>query len=163
MMLLYSPNKLFLWPGAILFGSGILLHLAVLVGLVQWDGRPAGAVTGVFATILSVVGFQILSLGLHVKTYSWTRRFDRHNEVLARFYDRFRLETGLLLGSGLVAVGLAVLATLAVQWLDSDMLPLPHPEVASFGATMVIIGFSTVFTSLFISAMSITQRERRDV
>jgi hypothetical protein len=34
------------------------------------------------------------------------------------------------------------------------MLPLPHPEWASFAATLVIVGFSTMFSSLFISAMS---------
>lgn len=161
MMLLYSPNKLFMLPGAVLFGLGVLLHLALLLGVLTWDGRPAAGVTGVFATIISVVGFQILSLGLHVKTYSWTRRFDRHNEVLKRFYDRFRLESGLLLGAALVAVGVGILAALVLRWLGSDMLPLPHPEWASVGATLVIIGFSTLFSSLFISAMSMETQPRR--
>jgi hypothetical protein len=41
----------------------------------------------------------------------------------------------------------------------SDLLPLPHPEWASFGATMVILGLSTIFSSLFISTMSITRPE----
>jgi hypothetical protein len=43
--------------------------------------------------------------------------------------------------------------------MRSDLLPLPHPEWASFGATLVIIGCSTLFSSLFISAMSMTRRE----
>jgi hypothetical protein len=107
-----------------------------------------------------VIGFQILSLGLHVKTYSWSRRFDRHNEALGRFYQRFRLETGLLLGAGLILCGGAVLAVLLARWLRSELLPLPHPEWASFAATLVIIGFSTLFSSLFISAMSMEKRPR---
>ncbi len=154
MMLVYSPNKLFLWPGSILLGAGLLLHLALIVGLLRWDGRPASAVTGVVATIFSVVGFQILSLGLHAKTYSWSRRFDPDNDALERFYTRFRLETGLVAGGLLLAAGGAVLVTLVLQWLRSDLLPLPHPEWASFGATLVIGGCSTLFSSLFISAMS---------
>jgi hypothetical protein len=40
-------------------------------------------------------------------------------------------------------------------------LPLPHPERASFGAMMVILGFSTVFSSLFISPVSMSRREDR--
>jgi glycosyltransferase involved in cell wall biosynthesis len=157
MMLLYSPNKLFLWPGATLLVLGLVIHLAVLLGLVRFGGRPAAGVTAVFATIFSVVGFEILSLGLHAKTYSWSRRFDRDNRALAAFYSRFRLETGLLLGAGLIAGGGAILVAIIVEWLRSDLLPLPHPEWVSFAATLVILGCSTLFSSLFISAMSISR------
>lgn len=160
MMLLYSPNPLFLFPGALLFASGILLHVAVLLGVLRWDDRPAAGVTGVFATILSVIGFQVLSLGLHVKTYSWSRRFDRHNQALERFYRSFKLETGLLLGAGLIVFGCGVLTVLVARWLGSELLPLPDPGWASFAATLVIIGFSTLFSSLFISAMSMQKRPR---
>jgi hypothetical protein len=157
MMLLYSPNKLFLAPGVTLLAVGLLLHLAVLLGLVRFGGRPASGVTAVFATIFSVIGFEILSLGLHTKTYSWTRRFDRNNQALAGFYRRFTLETGLLLGTGLIAAGGGILVAIVAEWMRSDLLPLPHPEWVSFAATLVIIGFSTLFSSLFISAMSMSR------
>ena len=159
MMLLYSPNQLFFVPGGVLLGLGLLIHLAVLLGLVRFGGRPAAGVTAVFATVLSVVGFEILSLGLHAKTYSWSRRFDRDNRFLSGFYGRFKLETGLLLGLGLALAGVAILAVVVVEWLRSDLLPLPHPEWASFGATLTILGSSTMFSSLFISAMSMTRPE----
>ena len=105
MMLLYSPNKLFFVPGTVLLALGLLLHSAVLLGLVRFGGRPAAGVTAVFATILSVVGFQILSLGLHAKTYSWSRRFDRDNRPLATFYRRFKLEAASCWARGLVLGG----------------------------------------------------------
>ncbi len=159
MMLLYSPNQLFLVPGSVLLSLGLLLHVAVLLGLVRFGGRPAAGVTAVFATVLSVVGFEILSLGLHAKTYSWSRRFDHDNRFLSGFYSRFTLETGLLVGLGLALAGLAILATIVVEWVKSDLLPLPHPEWASFGATLTILGLSTVFSSLFISTMSMRRPE----
>jgi glycosyltransferase involved in cell wall biosynthesis len=159
MMLLYSPNKLFLWPGGALLALGLVIHVAVLLGVVRFGGRPASGVTAVFATIFSVVGFEILSLGLHTKTYSWSRRFDRDNRVLAAFYRRFKLETGLLLGAGLIAGGTALLIAIVVEWMHSNLLPLPHPEWVSFAATLMIIGFSTLFSSLFISAMSMSRTE----
>ena len=125
------------------------------------QGRPAAAVTGVFATVLSVVGFQILNLGLHAKTYSWSRRFDRDNTTLEKFYRYFKLEAGLVIGTGLVGAGATILFILIIQWLKTDMLPLPHPEWASFAATLVIIGCTTAFSSLFISTMSMERRDRR--
>jgi glycosyltransferase involved in cell wall biosynthesis len=158
MMLLYSPNAVFLLPGGLLLALGLAIHLALLVGVVRWDGRPAAGVTGVFATVFSVIGFQILSLGLHAKTYSWSRRFDRQNRSLEGFYRRYKLETGLLLGAGLVALGAVVLGALVIEWVRSAMLPLPHPGWASLGATLVIIGCSTIFSSLFISAMSMERQ-----
>jgi hypothetical protein len=106
-----------------------------------------------------VVGFEILSLGLHAKTYSWSRRFDRNNRTLAAFYRYFTLETGLLAGIALIGSGGAVLIAILVEWLRSDLLPLPHPEWASFAATLVILGCSTLFSSLFISAMSMSRAE----
>lgn len=157
MMLLYSPNQLFFVPGALLLGFGLGIHLVVLLGLLKFGGRPAAGVTGVFATIFSVVGFQILSLGLHAKTYSWSRRFDRDNQTLATFYQQFKLETGLLMGAGLFLAGAGILTALVIEWVQGDRLPLPRPEWASFGATLVILGFNTIFTSLFISAMSMNK------
>jgi glycosyltransferase involved in cell wall biosynthesis len=159
MMLLYSPNQLFLVPGTVLLCLGLLVHLAVLLGLVRFGGRPAAGVTAVFATVFSVVGFEILSLGLHAKTYSWSRRFDRDNRFLSGFYGRFKLETGLLVGLGVALAGLAILGTIVVKWVGSDLQPLPHPEWASFGATLTIVGLSTAFSSLFISAMSMRRPE----
>lgn len=154
MMLLYCPNKVFLFPGFLFLGFGLLVHAIVLLGLIEYEGRSPGLVTGIFATIFSVIGFQILSLGLHVKTYSWSRRFDRDNAVLRKFYSWFRLETGLAFGTAAILIGGAILVVLVTQWLRSNLLPLPYPEWASFASTLVILGFSTLFSSLFISAMS---------
>jgi len=126
----------------------------MLLGLVQYWGRPLGAVTGIFATIFSIVGFMILSLGLHAKTYSWSRRFDKDNPTLERFYKFFNLEAGLVLGAGMILIGSLILSYVVIGWLKSNLLALPNPAWTSFAATLVIVGFGVVFSSLFISAMS---------
>ncbi len=159
MMLLYAPNKVFLWPGAMLLTAGMIIHVAMLFGWITWGGRTAAGMTGLYATILSVLGFQIIALGLHVKTYSWSRRFDQDNQQLRTFYQYFRLETGLAAGAGLVVLGASILVVLTVQWLRGNMLPLPHPQWASMAATLIIVGVGTLFTSLSISAMSMKKTE----
>lgn len=154
MMLIYCPNKVFFLPGVMSLALGISAHLVSLAGLIQFNGKPLGTATGIFGTIFSVVGFQIVSLGLHAKTYSWSRRFDKNNKGLGAFYDWFRLETGLLLGGGVFLIGTMLLGFLVWEWVESGFLPLSRPEWASLGATFVIIGGGTMFSSLFISAMS---------
>ena len=154
MMLVYCPNKVFFLPGVVSLALGFAAHVVSLSGLVQFNGKPLGTATGIFGTIFSVVGFQIVSLGLHAKTYSWSRRFDKNNKGLGAFYDWFRLETGLLLGGGILLIGTVLLGFLVWEWAQSGFLPLSRPEWASLGATCVIIGGGTIFSSLFISAMS---------
>ncbi|MBI4244618.1 MAG: glycosyltransferase family 2 protein [Planctomycetes bacterium] len=154
MMLLYCPNTVFLWPGLTLLVLGILTHLIVLLRLVHHQGRTLSTPTAVFATIFSVVGFQILSIGLHAKTYSWSRRFDRLNHTLIKFYRHTRLEVGLLLGLVMVLIGIILLSVTVVTWLQSKFSLLSHPDRVALAATFIIIGFNVIFTSLFISAMS---------
>lgn len=154
MMLLYSPNKVFMWPGLTLLSLGIIIYIIVLLELIQYQGRHFSVVSSLFATLFSVVGFQILSLGLQAKTYSWSRRFDKNSQFISRFYQIFNLESGLLLGTLMILVGAIILGLLLVKWLSSNLLPLEQPQWAAFGTTLIILGFNTVFTSLLVSAMS---------
>ena len=160
MMILYSPNKLFLWPGLLILMTGLIAHVISLTGMLHFDGRPVGAVTGIFGTIFSVVGFQILSLGLHAKTYSWSRRFDSDNAALEKFYNLFQLETGLMLGGGVMVAGGMALFFQVLEWIHSGFMPLARPEWVSLAATAVIIGAGTIFSSLFISAMSMKKDDQ---
>ncbi|HEY9783763.1 MAG TPA: glycosyltransferase family 2 protein [Candidatus Obscuribacterales bacterium] len=157
MMLLYCPNKVFLVPGIVLSVLGVALHAIVLLGLVHHEGRQLGTITSIFATVFTVVGVETLLLGLHAKTYSWSRRFDAHQELLVKFYKVFHLESGLILGSSMVLGGVAIFGYLIYEWIKLDLMPLPHPEWASLGATLIIVGCSITFSSLFISAMSISK------
>lgn len=154
MMLLYCPNKVFLLPGLFFLIVGLLIHLVTLFGLIQYEGRPLSVVTSIFGTIFSIVGAQIVTLGLGVKTYSWSRRFEDKNPLLEKFYRFFNLERGLILGSLMILVSGAILVYNVSKWISSNLLPLTHPEWVSFAATLFIFGFNVVFFSLFISAMS---------
>jgi hypothetical protein len=159
MMLIYCPNRVFMLPGFTCFIAGMTLHVLVLFHLLQFGGRAFSTVTGIMASMFSVVGFQIISLGLHAKSYSWSRRFDRDNETLSSFYGFFNLERGLIIGALLVFSGAAILIYEVVRWLQSDLQPLHHPERVPFAATLFIIGCGTIFSSLFISAMAMTKNE----
>ncbi|MBS1992908.1 MAG: glycosyltransferase family 2 protein [Cyanobacteria bacterium SZAS LIN-2] len=159
MMLIYAPNKVFLIPGLFLFISGMLLHLVVMLRLIQSDGRALGVVSAMMALTMSVTGFQVLSLWLHAKTYSWSRRFDRNNTFVLGFYKLFKLETGLMAGFLLTLIGTVIMGVLVLKWFHLGLMPLPRPEFAAFASTLIIIGLSCIFSSLFISAMSMSKGE----
>ncbi len=155
MMLLYCPNKLFIRPGIFLLLSGLLIHVITLLGVIKYEGRALSNVTGIIAVIFSVIGFEILNFGLQLKTYSWSRRFEKKNILLLRFYRIFTLERGLIIGTSMAGAGFLILTKIIYHWFHSDLMPLPHPEWVSFASTLIIIGTLTIFSSFFISAMSI--------
>lgn len=158
MMLLYCPNKVFLLPGFLLLLTGIVGHLLLLTGMVKFPGETAQYITGTGSIIFSVIGFQILNLGLHAKSYSWTRRFEK-NPPLERFYDFFTLEVGLIAGVLLIVLGGAILLTMTLQAAGVSRFLSASPGWMSLAATVTIFGFNIVFTSLFISAMSVKKDE----
>jgi glycosyltransferase involved in cell wall biosynthesis len=158
MMILYCPNKVFLVPGLTLLLTGSILHLLLLSRLLVYNGRQPGAVSGIVALILCVSGFQVISLWLHAKTYSWSRRFETDNSFLLNFYKYFNLETGLIAGAGLILTGMAIFVVILKVWFVHELMPLNKPEWAPFAATLIIIGNSCIFSSIFISAMSMRKK-----
>ena len=158
MMLLYAPNKVFMYPGIFFLIIGAVTHIGLSLGLLKHEGRQFGFVTGILAMVFTVVGFKILSLGLHTKTYSWSRRFDRENLLLRRFYRFFTLEIGLMSGFVMITGGVLLFVYLILDRLRLNLLPSPHPEQFALAATLVILGFEIFFSSLFISSMSMRKR-----
>jgi glycosyltransferase involved in cell wall biosynthesis len=163
MMLIYCPNKVFLLPGLAALASGILLQMIALFGLVAYEGRHLGTTTAVVGAVASILGFKILSLGLHAKTYSWSRRFDPDNPTLARFYQYFTLEKGLVLGFAMMLVGASAIGWCVLDWIRRDLQPLSRPELVPVAATWLIIGTEMVFSSLFISGMSVSTRDPEQI
>ena len=159
-ILLYLPLRVFLAVALPLIVFGAFLHVGSIFGWLTWAGRPASAVTGVLATIFTVLGFQVLTIGLQTKTFVWWRRQALAHPWIERFYRTFQLELGLLIGAVLVLVGVAILAVMIRQWLWSGMAPLPNPEWASLAATLFIVGCNVFFVSLLVSAMSLEMHDR---
>lgn len=156
LMLLYSPNHLFLIPGSLMLLAGMAVHAATLLYPLQISPVELGQQIAVLGTIFSVLGVQVLSLWLHAKTYSWSRRFEKQNTFLLSFYGRFNLEVGLISGLALVGCGVALVGIAVYTWLGHETFMSANPAWIPFAATLTMVGVMTCFTSLFISAMSIT-------
>lgn len=156
LMLLYCPNKFFLYPGGTLFVFGSLLHATLLAQILRGLDPTWVAVIGIAATILTVVGTQIISLGLQAKTYSWSHRFDHNNQALTWFYKYFNLEIGLSCGAFLLLSGFLIVIYLLFEWVNRRTIP--QPDFASLAATLIMVGINVVFSTLLTSAMSMSRK-----
>ena len=158
-MLLYSPSWLYFVPGFFLFLLGLAGMLLLATGPVDVFGRPWQIHTMLAFVALTLIGAQVIQLGVFARTYALTH-YAEHDRLLERLRRRIRLEHGLLFGLALTLGGVAVLATVFVRWANRRFGPLADEYPTALGVTLVGLGVQTIFGSFFISLL--TMRSKRE-
>jgi glycosyltransferase involved in cell wall biosynthesis len=155
-LLLHSPNHLFILPGALMAALGALISLTVLAHLPvlerQWDLH-----TLIGGSLLLIIGAQLVGLGLCAHAYA-TYFMGERDDWFDRARERLRLEHGLMLGSGVALIGLAMIAVIALDWIKAGLGSLSQERIAISAATLLVIGIQIVFTSFLLSILGL----RRD-
>jgi hypothetical protein len=157
-MLLISPFYLFLLPGMLCMLVGLLPVLLLGSGPRVVLGIPFDVHYMVLGSLLTVLGFQIVTTGLFAKVYSHAARLytpDRTIELLLR---HFTLERGLLVGGLLFAWGFAIDAVILVRWLRSGRGALDALRPAIQASTLMILGAQMLFSSFFLSMLLVSGR-----
>lgn len=154
-LLVESPTWLFVVPGAILLVVGILGGTLVLAD-VGFFGRRLH--TLIAAAMLSIVGSQVLQLGLYARAYA-AYYLGEHDRLFDRFRAGLRLEHGLLAGAFLVAAGVAMVSALVVIWINRGFGELHEEKLAIAGVTLVVLGIQTIFGAFFLSILGLRRRQ----
>jgi glycosyltransferase involved in cell wall biosynthesis len=152
-MLLYSPSWLYFLPGAILLLLGIAGMLVLASGPVDVFGRAWQIHTMLAFVAATILGAQIVQLGVFARTYAMTHYGER-DALLERLWPRIRLEHGLLAGGALFAAGAGVLIWIFVEWANAGFGPLRHEYATALGFTLVALGVQIVFGSFFIGVLT---------
>jgi hypothetical protein len=155
-LLLHSPNHLFILPGALMAVLGGFVSLTVLAHLPllarQWDLH-----TLIGGSLLLIVGAQLVGLGLCAHAYA-TYFMGERDAWFDRARERLQLEHGLMLGSAVALVGLALIVVIVIDWIGRGLGSLSQERTAIFAATLLVIGIQIVFTSFLLSILGL----RRD-
>ena len=158
-MLLYSPSWLFFVPGFALLLLGLAGMIVLATGPVDVFGRTWQIHTMLAFVALTLMGAQVVQLGVFARTYALTH-YGEHDTLLERLRRRIHLEQGLLFGLGLVLVGAAVLVVVFVRWARAGFGALGDEYPTALGVTLVGLGVQTIFGSFFIGLL--TMRSRRE-
>jgi glycosyltransferase involved in cell wall biosynthesis len=152
-MLLYSPSWLYFLPGALLLLLGLAGMLVLASGPVNVFGRPWQIHTMLAFVAATILGAQIVQLGVFARTYALTH-YGEHDKLLERIWPRVRLEHGLIAGTVLFASGAALLIWIFVEWANGGFGPLRHEYATALGFTLVALGVQIVFGSFFIGVLT---------
>lgn len=150
-MLLYAPTYLYLVPGMLLLVSGIVLVAGLAAGPVSVMGRSLDYHFNILGTVLSLLGSQILSLGVFSRTFSYLSGFDRFDKRIEKFISGFQLEKGILYGGILFLAGTAIFISILARWIRLDFGELSEIRKALLATTLTVLGIQVVFSSFFIS------------
>jgi len=157
-MLLFSPVWLYFIPGIAGFTSGMLVLLILSGGPVfflghLWDMHPM-----VFAAVLSILSYQLLHLGIYAHTFAVEQGFLKKDAFITFFQRHFNLERGILAGLLLFFIGLCINILIFAEWFHNRFGALYRIRESILAMTLLVIGLQTLFSSFFISLLSLRRK-----
>lgn len=156
-MLLYSPSWLYLVPGSILLVLGVIGMLALATGPTDIFGRTWQIHTMLGFVALTLIGGQVIQLGVFARTYARVRIGER-DPLLERLGRHLRLEHGLLIGGGLILLAVAGLTAVAVEWASNGFGVLGRVYETALLVTVLGLGLQVAFGAFFLALLTMPLR-----
>ncbi|MFB1066365.1 glycosyltransferase family 2 protein [Natrinema sp. H-ect4] len=151
-MLVNAPGYLFSVPGVLLSLLGMTM-MGIAYSNVSVSGVTLGTHSMIAGSLLTIVGYQIASLGVFAAVASDPIR-KPEDPITERVTESLSLEHGATAGLAVFGVGSVYAATLLYQWATSGFMTLEFTMGALVAFTAIIIGLQTVFSSFFLSAVN---------
>jgi hypothetical protein len=120
-------------------------------------GRAWQIHTMVAGAMMTIVGAQVVALGLCARTYGAYFMNDR-DAWFDRWRARLRLEHGLLLGGALLAIGVVIALAIVVTWVRHGFGGLSDERLMVLAAMFVIVGVQVFFSSFLLSILGLRRR-----
>ena len=158
--LMCSPRRLFLVPGSAFIAFGLLGYLLALPGL-SIGHSTFDAHTLLFASLAILCGYQWILFAIFAKTFAITEGLLPPDRQLERFFEFATLEKGLVVAALAMLVGGSLLLAAIGQWWLTGFGHLDYAHTMRFvvpGATLVALGFQTVFSSFFVSILGMRRK-----
>jgi glycosyltransferase involved in cell wall biosynthesis len=160
-MLLYSPSWLYLVPGAGLLLLGLAGMIVLASGPVDILGRTWQIHTMLGFVALTLLGAQVIQLGVYARTYARVRIGER-DPLLDRIGRRLRLEHGLLAGGLVVLLAGAGLAAIGIEWASDGFGALGRAYETALLVTLLGLGLQVVFGAFFLALLTMPLTGARD-
>ncbi|AWB95893.1 dolichol-P-glucose synthetase [Agromyces badenianii] len=161
-LMLFSPRWLFLIPGLVAFFVGLLGTVALSFGPLVFGAVGLDVSSQVYLAALTVVGWQAVLFALLTKLYARHEGFYLpRSQAFERFAERATLESGALIGLGLVLVGIVIGIVQVVAWGSAGFGaqdPVDTMRLAVPAALALMLGAQTIMASLFLGILSVDVR-----
>jgi hypothetical protein len=163
-MLLFSPNWVFLYPGLALMTIGLVCGGTLIANPVTFHGLRFSLGTLIYCVTMVEVGFQAAWFALLAQAYVVQAGLMPVKGRL-RLVDRVvTLERGILSGTLLVMLGMALLAHAMAVWAEAGFGTLNVNEIVRIviGSSLAIsMGFQVVLSSFLLGTLRLGIHPKR--
>lgn len=156
-LLLHTPDWLFLYPGCFLAFVGLVLMLMLLGGPVRIHNISLDINTMLFAGAFLIIGVNIILFAIFTKIYASKTFFIPMNKSIKRI-SNFSADKGIGIGFLLFAIGFVIAVIACVIWGNNsfgDLNPEKVMHITIPAVTLCSIGIELIFGGFFIGVLNI--------
>ncbi len=157
-LMLRSPTHLFLIPGFALVLLGWLPILVLAAGPLFLGGFFFDFHYMIAGSAIALLGLQLLTLGVHGKTYLVANNLEHPDRMMAYLQKNFTLERGLLSGLALLLIGLGFGIRIFITWAQHGFQDLFELRTGIVALTLAVSGTQVIFAALFLSLLQVETR-----
>jgi glycosyltransferase involved in cell wall biosynthesis len=160
-LLLYSPRWLFLYPGLLLMSLGAILSGRLLLGPQVIEGVTFDIHTLVYGALATMLGYQSIIFAVCTKLFAITEGLLPEDPRLMRMFKYVTLESGLIVGAVMTLAGVAASLYAVGIWRAHSfgaLDPFRTLRIVIPAATLIVLGFQTIFSSFFLSVLGLRRR-----
>lgn len=157
-LLVYCPRWLFLYPGLLLTGLGLVVMTTLIPGPLRIGGVVFDIHTMLYAAMGIIVGFQIVTFAFFSRVFAMKMGLLTESGWEETFMGVFTLERGLILGTAFFLVGLITSAYAVFTWGSLSFGPLEPVRMMRITIPALVClccGIQMIFASFFLSVLDI--------
>lgn len=163
-MLIYSPKWLFLIPGIVTFGVGLLGMALTVAGPLKLGGVTLDVGTMVVASLAMLVGFQLVAQAFYAKVFAVGEGLLPNDPHFSGLFRHWNLEKGLVAGVLMTLAGLGFIGAALWTWGGAHFGPIDagaNLRRLIPGATLTGLGLQAIFSSFHLSVLGLKTLGRR--
>ena len=156
LFLVFSPRWTFFRPGLLLMAFALIGYLLAMPQ-VRLFGVALDVHTLLVASLAGLMGWQCILLAVLARIFAAREGMLPPHPRL----ETITVESGLVLGLMLLAVGLSLIGVVIVQWWSVDFGALDYPSTMRWavpGVTFSALGFQTMMAALFAGILKMQVR-----
>lgn len=157
-LLMSAPNWLFIFPGTVLLGLGVAIVCLLFAGPIRLGSIPLDTRSELVGVVLSSLGFQIMSIGVFARVFSYSEPRHVTLKPLERMLSHIRLEQGLMVGGAFIAIGVSGVIFEYLRWSSNHFGVFEHDRIVIFWILWLVLGIQVSFSSLFLSMLGVGRR-----
>jgi len=154
-MFLFCPTWLYFVPGLVMGLLGLLILFILVKGPFLLFGHYWDIHMMVLGALLSILGYQIINMGLQAKMLAFEQGYLKGDSLINNIKQHFSLEIEIVFGLVMFLIGLIINIFIFIEWWHNAFGPLYRIRESIFAMTFMILGLQTIFSSFFLSFLSI--------